>query len=112
MTLPHICPYCGSATDVPQLFTRTRQKIFFYVWNNPNCTQLEIGMAIYPNQSPSAAQNRISTHLRDIRLQLDSGNEYTLHITRAHFPWRYKIIHQRTPQESLNATNQRNRGVS
>src|SRR5258706_5796745 len=80
------CPYCGHEIDKPVLFSRTRQRIFAYIWDNPNTTAEEIHEAIYGNKprhryTVTVHVNRIAIRLRD--------HGYRIVRTGDH---RYKII--------------------
>lgn len=64
----HHCPFCGSLTDRPVIFSSLKQRIFTYIWDNPGCTQKEIERAVY-NRKPINT-NTMSVHLSKIRTRL------------------------------------------
>ena len=51
MTTQHTCRYCGAHTNIPQLFKGTSQRVFAYIWNNPDCTVKEIQAALFTKRS-------------------------------------------------------------
>lgn len=104
------CPCCGAPTTVPQLFTFKRQQVFFYVWDNPRCSQEEIRLALYPHKPRQKGITSVSEHLTLIRAALRVGGLYQLHTTMGQKPWTYKIIHQKpTPKESADGIDKHNR---
>jgi len=72
------------------LFSRTRQAVLNYIWNNPGATQQEISRAVYHNHPPSA--NTIAVHISQIRNAL-SETPYALAVfDPTVYPYRYRII--------------------
>lgn len=78
------CPHCGSKTERPIFFSLTTQRIFDFIWNNPNCSKLEIEQAIYGKVLVSNVVNvhisKIRNRLRDTtyRLIRVSGGKYSI----------------------------------
>jgi len=95
-----VCPHCGSTTDRPIIFGSIRQRIFSYIWDNPNCTNAEIRKAVYAKR---ASDSVVSVHLSRIAEAL-LHTEYAL--TRTPVPsiergigglaYRYKITYRQT----------------
>ena len=51
MTKHHICKYCGEWTNIPQLFKGSTQRVWAYIWTNPDCTVKEIHAALFVHNS-------------------------------------------------------------
>jgi hypothetical protein len=60
----HTCPYCGSKTDRPLIFTYSVQKIFNYIWDNPWCTTKDMR--------------------RDLAYGTRTSNVVVMHLSRIH----------------------------
>lgn len=84
------CPLCGQETDLPILFSRLRQMIFTFIWNNPGCSVNDIWVTLYPNRQERS--NTIYVHINRIKTKL-LDTEYRLaRSPNLHEP-RYKIIY-------------------
>jgi len=95
----NICPHCGSTSERPIIFGSMRQRIFSYIWDNPNCTNAEIRKAVYG--SNRKCDSVVSVHLSRIAEAL-LRTEYAL--VRSPVPaiergmggtaYRYKIVYR------------------
>lgn len=92
------CPHCGSPTDRPQLFSRTRQQIFNYIWDHPHCSTTDIELAIYGRFKRGS--NVIGVHLSNIRSDLF----YTQYRLRTSDRCHYTIVTDQSTIEHINKT--------
>lgn len=78
------CPHCGSEITRPILFALCPQRIFNYIWDNPDCSKLEIEKAVYGKALKSnivhVHLSKIHNRLRDTsyRLIRISGGKYSI----------------------------------
>ena len=60
----NLCPHCGQPTSIPMLFSITTQRVFNYIWHNPNCASTEIQDAIWGITNNKAL---VAAHIKHIR---------------------------------------------
>lgn len=93
----HACPYCGRYGDKPILFTRIKQRVFAYIWDNPGCTADDIQNDVLKRRTKS----NVSIHLGHIRKCLEGTPYRMVRIIMGGDrrmgkpPYHYKIVHHR-----------------
>ena len=89
--------------DPPLIFSKKRQRIFAFIWENPNCTTRELIATFYPRSI--LAKETITVHLSMIRAGLAEATTYQLVTSKsAKLPRvkEYKIIKRTTANANVN----------
>lgn len=88
------CPYCGSIPEQPVLFTFKLQRVFRYIWENPNSTTGEIAREFFQgdSQSVNVSMSKIRQRLRSTVYELRAEPDPNYRGDGSRPQSRYKIV--------------------
>jgi hypothetical protein len=104
--------------NAPQFFTRKRQQVFEYIWDNPGANSKEIHFAVWGDRAVS--RNILTVHIYHIRMRLKTtdyklghkpvnpSDGWCINYKNGRPTYRWKIIYKpkedSIPNANLNVT--------